>query len=142
MGGAGGNNAMAVAELRPLPGGMIMGTVTFTKVANGVQVTYDISGCPPGNHPTHIHAGSNCGGNQGMHWDPPRGERIGSGGGQISCDSSGRGRLTYVRSDAQANLRWTIGDGSDSDVVGHPVIVHGVNNADQRHGCGVIEVAD
>jgi hypothetical protein len=49
-----------------------------------------------------------------------------------------KGALTYTRVGTAANAKWTIGDGSTTDVVGHPVIIHGVNDSNQRHACGVI----
>jgi Cu/Zn superoxide dismutase len=132
---------VAVAEIQAGMGGTITGKVTFTEVANGVQVVYALENCPAGNHPTHIHQGNGCDSvqAQGMHWDPPRGERINNND-TVVCGQDGKGTLTYVRESGQANLRWTIGPPAASDILGHPVVIHGVNNANQRHGCGIIRM--
>jgi hypothetical protein len=79
---------------------------------------------------------------QGMHWDGARGENIGPNGGEITCDAQMTGALTYTRASTAAATRWTIGDGGATDIVGHPVIVHGVNDSDVRHTCGVIQLVN
>jgi Cu/Zn superoxide dismutase len=142
---AGGEDAgepvpTAVATIVEAEGGTgIMGTVTFTQRGTDVEVVYDVTSCPDGSHPTHIHQGDGCGsrGEQGMHWDVPRGEMIPD----VVC-SGGNGDLTYTRDDREPDLTWTIGDSEVSDVVGHPVIIHGSPDADQRIGCGVIELVE
>jgi Cu/Zn superoxide dismutase len=135
---------MARATITPFSTGTITGTVTFVEVAGGVQVTYALENCPAGPHPTHIHEGTGCASatQQGMHWGPARGENIGPNGGEITCDSQMRGTLVYMRPNTPANTRWTIGDNTAaSDVVGHPVVVHGATS-DERHGCGVIQLVN
>jgi hypothetical protein len=94
-----------------------------------------------GAHPMHIHQGTSCAtvADQGMHWDTVRGENIGPNGGEITCGADMKGMLVYTRTNADPATRWTIGDGSRTDVIGHPVVVHGVMNTDLRHGCGVIK---
>ena len=86
----------------------------------------------------HIHEGTGCAAaDQGMHWDPPRGENIGVGGdGQITCLADMTGSLTYTRVGTNPKP-WTIGPPQASNIIGHPIIVHGMT-ATQRHGCGVI----
>jgi Cu/Zn superoxide dismutase len=134
---------MARATIAPFSTGTITGTVTFVEVAGGVQVTYSLENCPAGPHPTHIHEGTGCGTTamQGMHWGPTRGENIGPNGGEITCDSQMRGTLVYTRSNSNATTLWTIGSGANSDVVGHPVVIHGATS-DERHGCGVIQMVN
>jgi Copper/zinc superoxide dismutase (SODC) len=131
---------MAVAQIMArMPGGTITGTATFVEVATGVQVTYMVSNCPPGEHPTHIHEGTACGtdGMEGMHWGPARGESIPN----ITCNAGMTGMLVYTRMSNPGNLRWTIGDGTNSDIVGHPVVIHApAPNETARHGCGVIRL--
>ena len=131
---------MAVANIMPFSTGTITGVVTFVQVTGGVQVTYMIDNCPPGRHPTHIHQGNGCGsvGAQGMHWNGSRGEDIGPNGGEITCGQDMKGMLVYTRMNTNAATRWTIGDGSATDIIGHPVVVHGVMDSNARHGCGVI----
>jgi hypothetical protein len=130
-----------VATIAPLTPGTIEGTVTFTEVPSGVKVTYSLTSCPEGQHPTHIHAGTGCGATeQGVHWGPTRGENIGPSGGEISCDSTMKGTLNYTRLNTDPMTRWTIGGDSATDVVGHPVIIHGLTGT-AREGCGVIQGA-
>ena len=97
----------------------------------------------PGSRPVimHIHAGTGCAdmAAQGAHWDPPRGENIGTGTGQITCLANMTATLTYTRLGTDPKP-WTIGGPVASNVIGHPIIVHGVGDGNMmRHGCGVIQ---
>jgi len=124
----------------PLTGGTITGTATFTASGSDVTVVVALANCPEGIHPMLIHAGTSCASEQeqGTHWDPPRGENIGSGTGQIMCMADGTAMLTYTRLGTDPKP-WTIGGPTASDVIGHPFIVHAVGaTATARHGCGVI----
>jgi Cu/Zn superoxide dismutase len=132
---------MAQATIVATGGGTITGTVTFVNVAGGVQVTYALENCPAGVHPTHIHVGATCGADgqaAGLHWDSPRGDNIGSGTGQITCTADMKGAMTYTRMSGDANTRWTIGAPAASNVIGHTLMIHGVLDTNQRHGCGPI----
>lgn len=148
-GGGGGSGAMmATANIMPFGTGTITGTAVFVTVADGVQVTINLQNCPPGIHGIHIHEGTSCASaaTQGMHWggsgsaqNPTRGEGIGSGTGQITCNAQRvGGPLVYTRTNQNAALRWTIGNPASSNVIGHPVVVHAAG-ADAREGCGVIQ---
>ncbi|HEY0710545.1 MAG TPA: superoxide dismutase family protein, partial [Polyangia bacterium] len=133
----------AIARIMPSGGGTITGTVTFVAKGADVEVQYALENCPPGVHPTHIHEGTSCASvqSQGMHWGGTRGDGIGSGSGQITCDAQMKGSFTtpYVRVGNNPATRWTIGTGGNTDILGHVLIVHGVNDTNQRHGCGIIE---
>jgi Cu/Zn superoxide dismutase len=137
--GEAGTSAKASANITPLTGGTITGTATFTQSGANVTLTVTLANCPPGVHPMHIHAGTGCAdADQGVHWDPPRGENIGSGTGEITCMADSTATLTYTRLGTDAKP-WTIGAPAASDVIGHPLIVHGVGVGNMmRHGCGVI----
>lgn len=113
------------------------GLVTFTTDGDVVTITYELENCPDGEHQTHIHEGDGCGSReaQGMHWGPERGEGIPN----IVC-SGGTGSLTYSRNADDAKTLWTVDDGEDTDIVGHPVVIHGLSSSD-RIACGVIQVA-
>ena len=115
---------------------LIEGTVTFTQDGDDVTVVYEIRNCPDGSHETHIHGGTGCRnrGQQGMHWDGARGEGIPD----LEC-TGGTGTLTYTRTAGDRNTQWSIGGPAATDVVGHPVVIHGAVNAGDRIGCGVIE---
>ena len=132
---------MALATIAPFDVGTIEGTAAFKQVGNGVQLKVDLTDCPAGVHPLHIHAGTGCATmtEQGAHWDVPRGEMIGTG--EITCAADMTGTLTYTRMDDVANLKWTIGDGTATDIVGHPIVIHGVGTGSTvRSGCGVIKL--
>ena len=133
--------AMAQATITALTGGTITGTVTFEQIGQDVKMTYALENCPAGVHPTHIHQNGTCGADgqaAGAHWDPPRGENIGSGTGQITCDAQMKGTLVYTRTGDMAATRWTVGGAAATNVVGHTVVIHGVNDTNLRHGCGTI----
>jgi Cu/Zn superoxide dismutase len=117
-------------------------------VTGGVQVTINLQNCPMGTHGIHIHAGTACtdATAQGMHWGgsgtatmPSQGEGIGSGTGQIDCNAQMvGGPLVYTRMNTDPALAWTIGGSASTNVIGHPIIVHGLV-ATNREGCGVIQ---
>src|SRR5438093_3809357 len=64
----------AVAVLHPTAGNKVSGTVTFTEVADGVQVRAEISGLTPGNHGFHVHEFGDCSAadasSAGAHFNP------------------------------------------------------------------------
>ncbi len=135
-----GGAAKAMANIMPLPDGTITGTATFVASGANVMLTVALDNCPAGVHPIHIHAGTGCGATeQGTHWDPPRGDTIGPNS-TITCGTDMKGMLTHTRLGTEAKP-WTIGGPSASDVVGHPMIVHGVGESSMvRAGCGVIRL--
>ena len=112
-GGAGdGGVAMALATFAPIAPGTITGTAVFTTVTGGVQVVVTLANCPAGAHPIHIHEGSSCTSiaTQGMHWGGTNGpgENIGPNGGEITCNRSMVGTLTYTRMNTPPATAWTI----------------------------------
>src|SRR5436309_13313108 len=50
----------AIAVLHPTAGNKVSGTVTFTEVADGVQIHADITGLTAGNHGFHVHEFGDC----------------------------------------------------------------------------------
>src|SRR5947207_193209 len=50
----------AIAVLHPTGSNKVSGTVTFTEVADGVQVQAEITGLTPGNHGFHVHEFGDC----------------------------------------------------------------------------------
>jgi Cu-Zn family superoxide dismutase len=144
----------AIAVLHPASGSQVMGTVTFTKMGNTVQVVADVTGLTPGKHGFHIHEFGDCsaadassaGGhfNPGhhQHGAPDAADRHAGDLGNIEADSSGKAHLEWT--DKVMKLA-----GNDS-IVGHAVIVHEkaddlktqpTGNAGGRLACGVIGVA-
>ena len=131
-----------------------MGTVTFTKANDAVQVVADVTGLTPGKHGFHIHEFGDCSATDatsaGGHFNPthkPHGapdaaERHAGDLGNIEADASGKAHLEWK--DKVMKLT-----GEDS-IVGHAVIVHEkaddlktqpTGNAGGRVACGVIGVA-
>jgi Cu-Zn family superoxide dismutase len=133
-------------------GSQLSGKATFTEVADGVKVTVQVAGAPPGQVATHVHETGDCSApdakSAGGHFNPaskqhglpPSGERHLGDLGNIEVKPDGTGMTEIVVSGA--NLR-----GNDpNSYVGRSIIVHDkrddggqpVGNAGGRIGCGVI----
>ncbi len=144
----------AIAVLHPASGSQVMGTVTFTKTDDAVQVVADVTGLTPGQHGFHIHEFGDCSATDatsaGGHFNPthkPHGapdaaERHVGDLGNLEADASGKAHLEWK--DKVMKLT-----GEDS-IVGHAMIVHQkaddlktqpTGNAGGRVACGVIGVA-
>jgi Cu-Zn family superoxide dismutase len=143
----------AIAVLHPASGSQVMGTVTFTKTGDTVQVVADITGLTPGKHAFHIHEFGDCSAadasSAGSHFNPmkkPHGapdspERHAGDMGNLEADSSGKAHLELK--DSMLKLS------GENSILGRGVIVHEkvddwsqpVGNAGGRQACGVIGVA-
>jgi Cu-Zn family superoxide dismutase len=143
----------AIAVLHPASGSQVMGTVTFTKTGDTVQVVADITGLTPGKHAFHIHEFGDCSAadasSAGSHFNPmkkPHGapdspERHAGDMGNLEADSTGKAHLELK--DSMLKLS------GENSILGHAVIVHEkvddwsqpVGNAGGRQACGVIGVA-
>lgn len=142
----------AVALLHPTAGNQVSGTVTFTEVADGVQVRAEISGLTPGNHGFHIHEFGDCSAadasSAGAHFNPTNkphagpdaAERHEGDMGNVQADASGKARLEYV--DHQISLT-----NAQRSAIGRSVVVHAkaddlksqpAGNSGARVACGVI----
>src|SRR5678815_2001646 len=53
-------SSKGISVLHPTAGNKVSGTVTFTPVADGVQVHAEISGLTPGKHGFHVHEFGDC----------------------------------------------------------------------------------
>ncbi|HEX8280225.1 MAG TPA: superoxide dismutase family protein [Chthoniobacterales bacterium] len=145
----------AVAVLAPTQGSKVMGTVAFTKTADGVKVVADVSGLTPGKHGFHIHEFGDCsdpkadsaGGhfnpNKHQHGGPDAPQRHAGDFGNIEADASGKAHFEVT------DKALSMGDDDDS-IIGHAVIVHEkdddlktqpTGNAGGRLACGVIGIA-
>ncbi len=144
----------AVAVLHPTKGNHVTGTVTFTKVPDGVRVQANITGLTPGKHGFHVHEFGDCtaadGTSAGGHFNPTH-EQHGAPDaqhrhvgdmGNVDANSSGTATLDYV--DHHMALK------GEKSVIGHAVIVHEkaddlksqpTGNAGGRVACGVIGYA-
>jgi superoxide dismutase, Cu-Zn family len=142
----------AVAVLHPTAGNKVSGTVTFTEVADGVQVRAEITGLTPGNHGFHVHELGDCSApdasSAGAHFNPthkPHGgpdaaERHVGDMGNVQADASGKATLEYL--DHQISLT-----NEEQSVIGRSVVVHAkaddlksqpAGDSGARVACGVI----
>lgn len=143
----------AIAVLYPTKGSDVKGTVTFTKVDEGLRIEADLSGLTPGEHGFHVHENGDCTANDGSsaggHFNPedmnhgapgttPR--HVGDFG-NITADADGNAH--YERVDSEATLS------GDDSVIGRAVIVHAhaddltsqpSGDAGSREACGVVGV--
>src|SRR6202049_702885 len=144
----------AIAVLHPASGSQVMGTVTFTKTEDGMQVVADITGLTPGQHGFHIHEFGDCSApdatSAGGHFNPSKNPHAGHDDakrhegdlGNIEADSSGKAHLELTD-----KLMTMSGEKS---IIGRSVIAHEkeddlktpqTGNSGGRVACGVIGVA-
>ena len=141
----------AVATLHPTEGFSVEGTVYFTAVENGVQVTAELSGLSEGNKGFHIHQYGDCtapnGTSAGGHFNPEGMDHAGPTDamrhmgdmGNITAGSDGNATIDYVDETIYIGM-----------ILGRGVIVHNGEDdlssqpsgaAGPRVACGVIGVA-
>jgi Cu-Zn family superoxide dismutase len=142
----------AIAVLHPTAGNKVSGTVTFTEVADGVQVQAEITGLSPGKHGFHVHEFGDCSAadlaSAGPHFNPTNkphagpdtAERHVGDMGNLEADASGAAKLDYV--DHEISLA-----DDQRSVIGRSVIVHAkaddlksqpAGDSGARIACGVI----
>ncbi len=142
----------AIAMLYPTQGNKIAGTVTFTEVADGVQVQAEITGLSPGKHGFHVHEFGDCSAadasSAGAHFNPTNqphaapdatARHVGDMG-NVEADASGAAKLTYLDHNMSlANDR--------TSIIGRSVVVHAkaddlksqpAGDSGARVACGVI----
>src|SRR5262249_4519430 len=119
----------AVAVIHPTAGNKVSGTVTFTEVADGVQVRAEITGLTPGNHGFHVHEFGDCSAadatSAGAHVNPTNQPHAGPDSperhvgdmGNVQADASGKATLEYV--DHQISLT-----NDQRSAIGRSVVVH------------------
>jgi Cu-Zn family superoxide dismutase len=142
----------AIAVLHPTVGNKVSGTVTFTEVADGVQVRAEINGLTPGTHGFHVHEFGDCSApdanSAGAHFNPTNKPHAGPDAaerhvgdmGNVEADASGKAKLEYV--DHDMSLR-----NDQKSVIGRSVVVHvkaddlksqPTGDSGGRVACGVI----
>src|SRR5438034_4625224 len=143
----------AIAVLHPIGGGSkVSGTVTFTEVADGVQVHAELTGLTPGKHGFHVHEFGDCSAadasSAGAHFNPTNqphaapdatARHVGDMG-NIEAETSGAAKLDYL--DHHMSLA-----NDDRSVLGRSVVVHAkaddlksqpAGDSGARVACGVI----
>jgi superoxide dismutase, Cu-Zn family len=144
----------ATCALSPTKGNNVSGTVTFTKVKEGIKVVADVQGLTKGKHGFHIHDkgdcsapdGSSAGGHfnpQGMkHNGPPDMERHAGDLGNLEANAAGKAHYEYV--DLMISFEGT------NSIIGKSIIVHEkaddfvtqpTGNSGGRMACGVIAIS-
>ncbi len=118
----------AVAILAPTKGSEVKGTITFTKVAEGIRVEGEVTGLTPGKHGFHIHEfgdpSSPDGTSAGGHFNPggqphsgPHSEHRHAGDfGNIEAGSDGTAKIDML--DKLISF-----EGKDT-ILGRGVVVH------------------
>jgi Cu-Zn family superoxide dismutase len=145
-------SSKAIAVLHPTAGNKVSGTVTFTPVADGVQVHAEITGLTAGKHGFHVHEFGDCSAadlsSAGGHFNPTgqphagpeAAERHEGDMGNVEADALGNAKLDYV--DHQISL-----SNDDKSVIGRSVVVHAKpddlksqpsGDSGARIACGVI----
>jgi superoxide dismutase, Cu-Zn family len=142
----------AIAVLHSTQGNNITGTVTFTEVADGVQVQAEITGLSPGEHGFHVHEFGDCSAadasSAGAHFNstsqphgaPDAAARHVGDMGNVEADASGAAKLTYL--DHNMSLA-----NDQRSIIGRSVVVHAkaddlksqpAGDSGARVACGVI----
>lgn len=142
---------VAMATINPTKGNTVNGTVTFTKVDDGIKIVADINGLAPGKHGFHIHEFGDCSDDAaaaGAHFNPTHHKHgspedldrhVGDLGNLVADE---KGSAHYERIDNIISF-----DG-ESSIIGRSIIVHA--DADDFHtqpagasgakmACGVIK---
>ena len=136
-------------------GSELTGIAIFIQDQYGVSLQLNIENTAPGEHAVHIHEIGDCSADDassaGGHWNPTV-EDHGKWGepphhlgdiGNILVGEDGTGALSLTSD------RWTLGDGSETDILGKAIIVHAdpddftsqpTGAAGGRIGCAVIEL--
>lgn len=145
---------IAHAHLLPTQGSSVLGTVVFTKVANGLKIHAHVVNLQPlQQHGFHIHEKGNCksadGSSAGAHYNPD-----GKAHGAMDVEHHA-GDLTSLRANemgiADAHILlpgMSFGNGGAKDIAGLSLIVHAQpddyktqpgGNSGARIACGVIQ---
>jgi Cu-Zn family superoxide dismutase len=142
----------AIVVLHSTAGNKVSGTVTFTEVADGVQVQAQITGLTPGKHGFHVHEFGDCSaadlGSAGPHFNPTNqphaapdaaARHVGDMG-NVEADASGAAKLNYL--DHEMSLA-----NDQRSIIGRSVVVHAkaddlktppAGDSGARIACGVI----
>ena len=153
-------SSKAIAVLQPTAGNKVTGTVTFTPVADGVQVHAEIAGLTPGKHGFHIHEFGDCSAadasSAGAHFNPTNQPHAGPDAtqrhegdmGNVEADASPKPRIVAAVSAKLDYVDHQISLTNDAkSVIGRSVVVHAKpddlktqpsGDSGARIACGVI----
>jgi len=144
----------AVVHLAPTEGNSVTGEITLTPADGGVKVAGTVSGLEPNSeHGFHIHEKGDCsapdGSSAGGHFNPTSVDH-----GSMETEPHHDGDMPNIKADDTGTASVDVivpgielGTGSDTDVMGKAIIVHGgpddytsqpSGNAGPRLACGVI----
>jgi Cu-Zn family superoxide dismutase len=138
----------AVAEIHPLDGSTVHGTVTFTELDDAVEITGTVNGLRPGSHGFHIHSGVLCT-DPGEHFNPDNEEHGGPNDAERHLGDLGN---LETGTDSSATFEMTndmIELVGEDAIVGHALIVHQgeddyttqpSGDSGPQVGCGIIEL--
>jgi Cu-Zn family superoxide dismutase len=141
----------ATARIAPLGSNTVTGTITFTEVPGGVQVSANLQGLTSGEHGIHIHEKGDCsspdGKSAGEHFNPMSHQH-----GAPNNDNSHAGDLGNIKADDKGNAKLeftstTISLTGPNSITGKSVIIHKKaddlktqpsGDSGDRIGCGVV----
>ena len=115
-------SSKGISVLHPTAGNKVSGTVTFTPVADGVQVHAEIAGLTPGKHGFHVHEFGDCSAadasSAGAHFNPTNQPHAGPDAaarhegdmGNVEADASGNAQAGLRRPSDFSRERCEIGD--------------------------------
>ena len=142
----------AVAHVTGVGTSGVTGTISFRRMATGLEVHVVLDGLKPGDHGLHVHEKGDCAGmgamTAGDHFNPgnaPHGSRESSQRhagdfGNVTADATGHVDATFT--DTHVALS------GDTSILGRGIVVHSEKddgmsqpsgNSGERVGCGVIE---
>ena len=142
----------AVAHVTGVGTSGVTGTISFHRIATGLEVHVVLDGLKPGDHGLHVHEKGDCAGmgamTAGDHFNPgnaPHGSRDSSQRhagdfGNVTADATGHVDVTFT--DTHVALS------GDTSILGRGIVVHSEKddgmsqpsgNSGERVGCGVIE---
>ena len=143
----------AIANLGPLKGYDVRGTVVFTKVDGGIKIVADVEGLTPGKHGFHVHEFGDCsspdGSSAGGHFNP---EGVKHGGPNDAVRHVGDMGNLVAGKDGKAHYEWVdslMTFSGPHNIIGRSVIIHAgaddltsqpSGNAGPRAACGVIKM--
>lgn len=148
-------HVFAEAEMQPVDGSGVTGTVHLKQRADLLEISGRISGLAPGEHGFHVHENGNCDGagalSAGGHFSP---ENDPHGSPQNHDVAHHAGDLGNILADEDGNAEFSIFDtdlnlGDDaSSIINRAIIVHEnaddfvtqpAGNAGKRVGCAVVK---